>query len=633
MKLRIFLFGLFLSVQCFISQAQNEPGSNALSSNDNSFIINAGLDDAYTFTQTSQVCYTDFFCMPVATLSAVANITGYNFIVQYDKNKVVPTGNITVSNDLIMPFLPSGHNAEYITDYTASIDEIAGTISIGIYFNALGGVNAVFSGSGDVCCIGFVKTVNFQSVDTAAFSFDEIIESYQSSASLFKTGTAGEFISFKEDKLHGSLKFWSDYSPIKYDTLNPNTYLITNILGCYQTANAVQPNLSGHFTYSILNGNTIDIKRDIASTTNVHSVINSQDSYFTALTSIKGTYMINWTPSVFQMIAMDVNRDGMVTAGDASQINQRAVSSIPEFSQVDNQGKDWLFIANTVLANDLHYLISASFPEDDGLGYSKYRVPVVEVCQSIPIINATTCPMIQNENYIGVLLGDVDASYKTIAPNGLIKSEATGQVPQIVIDFSKAAISNGEMQVPVTLTSDEAVNSFDFELLVNDPKAVVKSVETQFDLNLDWNYTAEAGKFSFASYSVAAIPADLAVSLIFALKNSDPITASDLSGSFALVNGKSAELVIIESQTQSAGENEEDKVLVYPNPASDKLFIEGPENSKIQLFGLKGELIMENNINAMHNQTIEVSHYSPGVYILKIFNDKFTLIRKVILSN
>jgi len=633
MILRILLFGLFLSVQCFVSQAQNEPGSNAFSSADNSFVVNTDLDDAYTFTQTSQVCYTDFFCMPVATLSAVANITGYNFIVQYDQNKVAPTGNITVSNDLLMPFLPNGHNAEYITDYTISIDEIAGTISIGIYFNALGGANAVFSGSGDVCCIGFVKTINFESTDTTAFSFDEIIESYQSSAALIKTGSAGEFISFKEDKLHGSLKFWSDYSPIKYDTLNPTTYLITNILGCNQTVNAVQPDLSGHFTYSILNGNSIDIKRDIASTTNVHSVINSQDSYFTALASIKGTNKINWTPSVFQMIAMDVNRDAVVTAGDASQINQRAVSLISEFSQVDNQGKDWSFIANTVLANDLNYLISTIFPEDDGLGYSKYRVPVVEVCQSIPIINATTCPIIQNENYIGVLLGDIDASYKTIAPDGLIKSEATDLVPQVVIDFSKATISNGEMQVPVTLSSDEAVNSFDFEFMVNDPKAIVKSVETQFDLNLNWNYNAAAGIFSFASYSVTAMPPEYAATLIFSLNRSYPLIAGDLSGIFALVNGKSANLVLIESETQSAGKDEQDKAEVYPNPASDNLFIGVPEDSEIILVGLNGQSVVEKSIHANKMLTIDISNYAPGIYILKIYNDKFIQLKKVIISN
>jgi hypothetical protein len=292
-----------------------------------------------------------------------------------------------------------------------------------------------------------------------------------------------------------------------------------------------------------------------------------------------------------------------------------------------------LFIANTVLANDLHYLISTSFPEDDGLGYSKYRVPVVEVCQPIPIINATTCPMIQNENYIGVLLGDIDASYKTIAPNGLIKCEPTGIVPQIVIDFSKATIVKDGMQVPVSVTSTEVVNSFDFELLVNDPKATVKSIETQSGINFNWNYNSNEGIVRFASYSVTALPSEYVGSLTFSFNSAEPLKASDLSGIFALVNGKLADLVITEPQIQAVGDENYDIVLVYPNPASDILIIEGPEDSKIQLFGLNGELIIEKDINSTHMLTIGVSDYSPGIYIVKIFNDKFILIKKVIISN
>jgi hypothetical protein len=585
---------------------------------------------AYTFTQTSGTCFNNGFCIPITTVLPVANINGYNFVVQYDKTKVVPTGNITVSNDLVIPFLPPGHNAEYITDYATSIDAVAGTITIGIFFNSFGGSSAVFTGSGDVCCVEFVKSVNFQPVDTAVFSFNEIIESYPLTASLYKIGSAGKYISFKADTLHGSLKFWKDYSPIQFDPLNPASFLITDIFGCNQTTNAVHPDLSGNFAYSTSIGNTIDIKRDITGTTNVHSVINAQDAYFTILTSVKGTYKINWTPSVFQMIAMDVNRDGMITAGDATQINQRAVGSLTAFSQTDALEKDWSFLANEILANDLHYLVSTSFPQDDGLGYSKYRVPVVDACQPVPIIDISGCPIVQDENYIGVLLGDVDGNYASIAPNGLLKN-AVSDTSEIVFDFSKALISNGEMRIPVSIISTEVVNSFDFDLKINDGIASVKSLESLTDIDLSWNCSAEK-ILGVASYSLKTIPTENTISIIFSLTGAENLKSNDLISNLAMVNGKVAKLVIIDAAA-GIDDSKQNMVKLYPNPATDKLYIEVSVASKAQFIDLTGkQVIPEHAINANQSEKINVSNLAAGIYMVKIYNDKFVSMSKVVIQ-
>ena len=121
------------------------------------------------------------------------------------------------------------------------------------------------------------------------------------------------------------------------------------------------------------------------------------------------------------MIAMDVNTDGVVSAGDLSQINQRAVLFIPEFQQDWNynaQGvsngqpsRDWLFVdVNTVSASPSYY-ISTNYPSNDGIGYSKNKFPQVDFCSPIPVsfINGD-CPVIGTESYIGVLLGDANGN-------------------------------------------------------------------------------------------------------------------------------------------------------------------------------------------------------------------------------
>lgn len=588
------------------------------------------LDDSYAFIETRQICFMDGFCMPVTTITPVLGINGYNFVVQYDKDKVVPTGNITVSNDLLLPFIPNGQNASFITDYSTAINEIDGTISIAIYFNAAGGPDAVFTGMGNVCCIEFVKTISFLPADTALFSFDEIVESYPSAASQYKTGTSANFISFTNNLLHGSLKFWSDYSPIKYDSLNSSAYLITNILGCNQTANSVQPDLSGHFTYNVTNGNTIDIKRDIASTTNVHSVINSQDSYFTALTSIKGTQLIGWTPSVFQMIAMDANRDGLVTAGDATQINQRAVGAINQFNQANSSGIDWSFIANYELANSPQYLISGTFPEDDGSGYSKYRIPIVGVCQPVQILNATSCPIIQDETYIGVLIGDVDGNYKYIAPDGLIKNNDLDPLPQIIIDFTKSTFENGEIRIPVSLKADLLITSFDFEFLLKDSMTdSPMRIESSNDLN--YNHNLSGNSFSAAVYSLNALPRENTISIVINSDNPVSFESNDFAEALSLVNGKPAEMLIItNSNAKTLNEISPEIIHIYPNPVSTTLYIDlADAESDIKIYHINGNLLYEKSCSSKQILPIDVSNFSSGIYLLKVYSGKSVLTKKI----
>jgi hypothetical protein len=224
---------------------------------------------------------------------------------------------------------------------------------------------------------------------------------------------------------NGTLAFWLDNSPIAYNAANPNQYLITNIYGadsnCVKSpAPAIQPNLTGQFSYNILNGSVIKTERDILPATDVQTVINGFDVNLGHKVLVNDTSFI---PSIFQLIALDVNADGVVSAGDISQINQRSVKTITEFKQKWNYNingtsngllsKDWLFV-NSTLLNSPAYKKSLSYPANDGSGYSKNNVPVVPFCLQVPTAGSIT----------GILLGDVNGNYASIAPDGVIKRSA-----------------------------------------------------------------------------------------------------------------------------------------------------------------------------------------------------------------
>ena len=587
---------------------------------------------AYLFKQMIEPCSEDSVCMPISTVSPVSGIGSYAFTIKYDKLKVAPTGVVNVSTDLISPSILNGHTADYVTDYTTAIDANAGTMDISIIFNSNAGSSPTFTGSGDVCCVGFVKTTGFQIVDTAVFKFNQIVENYPGVGASYKTGSSGKFISFKADKLNASLKFWSDMSPIKYDETNPSQYLITNIFGCNQTTNAVNPDLSGNFVYSISNGTTVDIKRDIANTTNVHSVTSAQDAYLAALVANNATSQIGWTPSVYQMIAMDVNRDGQVNSTDADQIAKRAVRLIPEFTQTGGLTRDWSFLAKTTATTNPSYAISATFPGDDGVGYSKSRVPVVNVCQAVPVTNASTCPIILGETYIGIMISDVDSSYAKISPDGVIKS-MSADTASIVIDLRHANTSSGTTTTPVYLSTFGAtVHSFDFDLLVNDQVATVSSATSPNSINLNANYVAYEKELSVASYSLDPIPVNNTMSIAFTLTGTQALKASDLTGALALINGKVAKLIVLDPNPTTQLD-QANNVSIYPNPASDKLNVQATENCKFQMTDLNGKNVLtEKILFANQKQVMDLSNLSQGIYLVKVYNDKFVTVKKLVIK-
>jgi hypothetical protein len=74
-------------------------------------------------------------------------------------------------------------------------------------------------------------------------------------------------------------------------------------------------------------------------------------------------------------------------------------------------------------------------------------------------------------------------------------------------------------------------------------------------------------------------------------------------------------------------------VKLFPNPAADKLNIEVSVASKVQLIDLSGkQVVTEQTINSNQIEEINVSNLAAGIYMVKIFNDKFVTMRKVVIE-
>jgi hypothetical protein len=621
-----------LGAHCITATATDNLGATATTPCRNINVVSSILP--YEVVNTNNTCNGTTFCVPIAAVAAVNNVIGYDLVVQYDAAKVTPTGNVTVYGDLVTPSWVDAIN---------SIDAANGLMNISLFFNGSAPATAKFSGTGNLICVEFTKTAAFNYIDTVSFTVPTLQESYFTGVqSQFVND--GNFSTYKDTTYNGKLSFWADNSPIQYDAANPAAHLITNIYGtdaacANQSVDAVQPDLNGDFSFNTSNGLNISIQKDIDGATDVQPVINGFDALLGRKVLIND---LTFIPNVYQAIALDVNADGVISAGDISQINQRAVLIIPEFRQAWNynaQGqsngqpsKDWLFVDTATVTTNPAYTISSTYPLNDGIGFSKASVPVVSFCLPINVTDLATCPVITSSTFKGILLGDINGNFATVVPNNLFRQTAGERV---TFDLSKAEVTEGFISIPVAVNSMVDVNALDFAMQFNADKLVFNSasdvtgkMETLAHLN------ANDKTLRFTSFSLQAYAQNThVVSVKFATNNAAAVSENDLSNVVAYINGDQVTAEVVARNGVSSLTASGNNVSVFPNPAIDKLNVQVIENAAIQLMDAAGRVVMMQP-NVIANETFEINtaNLAAGVYTLKVNAETFVTAKKVIIK-
>jgi len=77
----------------------------------------------------------------------------------------------------------------------------------------------------------------------------------------------------------------------------------------------------------------------------------------------------------------------------------------------------------------------------------------------------------------------------------------------------------------------------------------------------------------------------------------------------------------------------DNSVSIYPNPTSGILNVTSISDATVQMFDVTGkEILLEASVNASKTQQINVSNLANGVYFVKIFNNDFVTMKKIVLS-
>jgi hypothetical protein len=608
----------------------------------------------YQVKAVTQVCNESTFCVPISTgpTYVVNNVRGYDLVINYAAADVEPTGNITLGSTLTNPSY-----VEYSSAYSN------GTLNLSLYFNGTAPSTAEFAGQGDIFCVEFTRLGGFGPVDSSAVSVSSLQESYITGVTS-KLVTPRKMYSFTDQNYEANLDYWTaDNVNISYDAANPGAYLKTEIQGYFGAGDnndttdvaPVVPNVAGSFTH-VLNTTVSGVRKYIPNIAIERDIINTNDinsgSLFTTLVgsadaAIGKTVLLNQqlqggvNPSIYQMIALDVNMDGRVSAGDISQIQQRTVGFLQEYMQAWNYdvngvsngqlSKDWLFIDPASLSTSA-YQISATFPsgEINTGGYWKGRVPVVPFILPVNVTNYTTddstCPVVNTVNYKGIMLGEASGNYADIINNGITK---TNETDYILVDLGNSIVEGTKVSVPVSIVSAEPVNAFDLALVVNENTLSYVSMEdTQLGSESAAFFNSEEKVLRHSSFNLNNFTSNSRVAYFTFETVDGKITEKDLTAELGLLNEKQTEVRF----TKSADLNN-NSVDIYPNPSNGNFSVMSNIDGRVDIVDVTGKLVHP-GVVVKANQMIEVNmpELSAGVYFVRLYSNNSMTTERIVIS-
>lgn len=510
--------------------------------------------EPYAVGSLSQPCNISDFCVPIQASAAfpVSGVIGYDITLNYDPQQLEPLGTAEIFNDMI--------DANMVN--ATVMQSAPGEVQVMITLNGNAPQGTQFQGYGNLICVRFNRLLAFGPNDSSEVSVSNLIESYVSGPVEVDVN-AGMLYSQPNVFYEGAILYGPTQSALTSNesasTSNPMTFV-------YGVANGEITNLDmpgevdeqGFFMHDLNTGSQIEIQRDVDNSASVQKSINGADVMLT-----KALLNGSFTPDVWQILAMDVNLDGVVSAGDISQMNQRATLMIGEYQQAwnyDSQGntngelsKDWIFV-DTARLSSPEFALSSSFPDDDLTGFSAARVPAIPFVLSTVAVdfnpNASNCQEWSLENYRAILLGDVNGSY------GIDNSNTQDSV---VFDLSQAVFTSeagvNYIEIPIILNTLSAdINALDVALKFNQNKlSYVSSQPTAVNPDLVAHYTEQDEFLRITSTTApneVLLSGEIAVHVKFAvLDDCAAVFSTDFNSLDTWLNGESVGFRFIDGAT------------------------------------------------------------------------------------
>ena len=111
------------------------------------------------------------------------------------------------------------------------------------------------------------------------------------------------------------------------------------------------------------------------------------------------------------------------------------------------------------------------------------------------------------------------------------------------------------------------------------------------------------------------------------------INVNDITSTMGMLNGKQVNVVLKNAAGVSEIKGATTNVNIFPNPTTGLLNIVASENSTVEITDLTGKQVMfTSTLNANVKQEINVSDFSNGMYIVKVYNENFNSVVRIVVN-
>jgi parallel beta-helix repeat protein len=230
--------------------------------------------------------------------------------------------------------------------------------------------------------------------------------------------------------------------------------------------------------------------------------------------------------------------------------------------------------------------------------------------------------IIANADSSGVVVGDNDSKYNTISCNSIYNNSLPGIV--LLTNFA-----NDGIFTPVITTAGYYAPTQKTTVIGQISSTISQYIRIEVfkaERNtggyyegkkyIGFTYTNLSGDFCFITDSLV-------------IGDSIVATATDEKGNSSMFS--SAYRV---EQGNGISETNEDKFIIYPNPARNTIKIFGSEIIKLEMINVKGEIVISQgtSIHASAVKTLDISSLAAGVYFLRIQTNESMLTKKVVVE-
>jgi Secretion system C-terminal sorting domain len=542
-------------------------------------------------------------CTPIVLKTAVTGVKAYAIRLKFDATKVKPD---SIIKHTLGTIIPTGANLfQYVSGDTLTLlITLTGTQNISGPIGSL------------LVCISWSSVSNFVP-NAPVFNINGTIEAETANAlTTHALESTGRIVSAS------SILLWNLYHGTQMMTFSSATNPTTILSGT--RGNMVSRGMfgsGGTFLLSPLNDNYLQIKRNSTSIVGMPA-IGGLDARYTSMI-VAGRTIPNL--SVAALIAMDVNGDGRITAGDITDMQIRAVTASTGFVQSNVSGNvSWRHFPKSWLAaypaGKRAFQLSGTFPADDGLGISRFRVPQIDSIFQPDAAYLQRCDT-TSMDITSILLGDASNDYLLDANAGAKGKLSTN----ITIDGRNATRSNnnGRDTFRIPVYADSTMGGLDLKIEnYSNNVQIVSVVKGHSSVELLASINAVNKTCYISAYSTAQDGTSPNTPLCYI----NVITNCPFPSQFGQVTGyldgkKSGTDIALNICTPVDPDPLRDNIQIFPNPTNNSITVQHAEITPktIQVFNTLGRLMRE--VEAGNASTmVDLSDFAKGVYFIKVDN-------------